>query len=218
MFKLRNLHLFACSRRPKSSPKSDTNQSNMALASVEEIFVLFGLVSHVDKVINSYETHIANQYAVYVLHLDNHALDQAMSSFYNASTVFTSYVQIARRIYKKFKKDTQFLLDLYDWTERISLSDGNLCRSEEHALRKIHKEFKLKKQPLSLKKDPYLLLGCDSHASIDEIKKAYRNKIAQYHPDTIMAIRPPEEFVQHTLGRFQEIKSAYENIRKWRRF
>lgn len=221
MFKFRNLWPFRSSHRAKTSTvrSNKKNQNhNVLLDSVEEIFILLGLVAYIDKTIDNYETHIANQYAIFVFHLNDAALDQAMSSFYNASTIFTSHTQMARRIYKRFCNDIPFLLDLYDWLERISLCDGTLSRAEEQALRKIRKEFKMKTSPFVQKKDPYLLLGCESDASIEEIKKAYRNKIAQYHPDTIMAIHPPEEFVQHTLGRFQEIKTAYEIIRKWRRF
>ena len=194
------------------------NAADSQAESLNEVFILMGLICHIDESINPYETHIATQYATCVLHLDNDRLDKGMHSFYNASTLCTSHTQAAKRVYKKFKKDTAFLLDLYDWLERLSLCDGQLCPAEQQALKKIHKEFRLKKNILDKSDDPYFLLGCDSQASIDEIKKAYRHKIAQYHPDTIMAISPPEEFIQHTMGRFQAIKAAYENIRKRRRF
>ncbi|MGL4523951.1 MAG: J domain-containing protein [Spirochaetia bacterium] len=185
---------------------------------LQDIFVLFGLVSHIDGSINDHETYIVSQYATLVLHLPQNRIDYALSCYYNASTIGTSITHISRCIFKKFKRDALFLLDLYDWVERIAMCDGQICVAEKDALQKLHHIFKLKKTSAAKERDPYLLLGCTQDTPVEEIKKAYRQKIAQYHPDTIMAIQPSHEFMEHNMGRFQRIKTAYESIKKAKRF
>ena len=51
-------------------------------------------------------------------------------------------------------------------------------------------------------KDHYATLGLSSAATLSEIKTAFRQKAAQYHPDRNDAIEAP--------ARFREVQQAYE--------
>jgi len=51
----------------------------------------------------------------------------------------------------------------------------------------------------------YEILGVKSTVSMDEIKKAYRKKAFQYHPDQNPNNKESEE-------RFKEVANAYENL------
>ena len=64
--------------------------------------------------------------------------------------------------------------------------------------------------------DAYAVLGVDSKASDDEVKKAYRKLMNQNHPDKLMAKGVPEEMIKLATERTQEIKTAYEEIKKYR--
>lgn len=57
-------------------------------------------------------------------------------------------------------------------------------------------------------RDPYSVLGVDRNASMDEIKKSYRNLSRKYHPDA--NINNPNK--AQAEEKFKEVQSAYEQI------
>lgn len=62
------------------------------------------------------------------------------------------------------------------------------------------------------------LLGVQSNDSEQVIKKAYRKMIGKYHPDRMVAKGLPEEMMRMANKKSQDIKEAYDVIRKVRGF
>jgi DnaJ like chaperone protein len=62
----------------------------------------------------------------------------------------------------------------------------------------------------------YDVLGVSAESDISEIRKAYRKKASEYHPDKIASKGLPEEFTELANKKFQEIQSAWETIKKAR--
>lgn len=63
-------------------------------------------------------------------------------------------------------------------------------------------------------KAAHALLGVESTASLEEIKKAYRRQMSQHHPDKLVAKGLPEEMIQIANRKTQDIKAAYDLLRQ----
>lgn len=68
----------------------------------------------------------------------------------------------------------------------------------------------------SLLQQDYALLEVSPAASDDEVKRAYRRLMNQHHPDKLVSKGLPEEMLRLAKERTQQIRSAYDRIRKAR--
>jgi DnaJ like chaperone protein len=62
--------------------------------------------------------------------------------------------------------------------------------------------------------EAYEILGVEASASDARVKKAYRRMMNQHHPDKLVAKGLPEEMMKLATEKTQEIKQAYEMIKK----
>lgn len=66
--------------------------------------------------------------------------------------------------------------------------------------------------------DAFKMLGVDEQATTGDIKKAYRKLMNQHHPDKLVSRGLPEEMIKLATEKTQEIKAAYEQIKRHRGF
>ena len=61
--------------------------------------------------------------------------------------------------------------------------------------------------------DAYSVLGVSPHASDDEVKRAYRRKMSQHHPDKLVSRGLPDEMFALANERTQQVKAAWETVK-----
>ena len=66
-------------------------------------------------------------------------------------------------------------------------------------------------------KDAYSMLNVSESSTDAEIKKSYRRLMNQHHPDKLVSKGMPEEMIKMATEKTQEIKAAYELIKKNRK-
>lgn len=64
--------------------------------------------------------------------------------------------------------------------------------------------------------DAYHILGSNKSATDAEVKKTYRRLMSQHHPDKLVSKGLPEELIKDATEKTQQIKDAYEMIKKSR--
>lgn len=64
--------------------------------------------------------------------------------------------------------------------------------------------------------DAYKALGVSKESSDQEIKRAYRKLMSQYHPDKLMGQGVPEDMIAVATAQAQEVQIAYDLIKKSR--
>jgi DnaJ like chaperone protein len=60
--------------------------------------------------------------------------------------------------------------------------------------------------------DPYAVLGLVPSASREEVRRVYRQLVAEHHPDRLIAKGVPEELITIATARMVAINQAYATI------
>ena len=107
--------------------------------------------------------------------------------------------------------------------ERISemLGFSRMAYQQLHARVQAQRQFHAgggeAVSPQAQLKEAYEALGVSETASDAEVKKAYRRLMNQHHPDKLVSKGLPEEMIKLANEKTQEIKAAYETIKKARK-
>ena len=105
---------------------------------------------------------------------------------------------------------------LLEICQHLGIPAAQLDRLEEMLLAGFGRPGYTAAESATTLEDAYRLLGVDSGISDAELKKTYRRLMSQHHPDKLVAKGLPEEMIQDANEKTQQIKSAYEQIRKSR--
>ncbi|MCX6073633.1 MAG: DnaJ domain-containing protein [Campylobacterales bacterium] len=140
---------------------------------------------------------------------------------------------VAQALYKILQDDSHKRQKMVEFLINLSYIDGTLSHSEEEMVRRIGYYLGFSDKDLnamveqfgsyhrtSVKESSidqsYTLLGISSDATNDEVKKAYRSLVREYHPDIIKAQGASDEYLKEATIKVQEINEAYEMIKKSR--
>ena len=115
-------------------------------------------------------------------------------------------------------------LQLLHYLFGIASADGNTHETEIDVISVIAKYMGISSADFQSIKamfiqdvdSSYKILGVDSNATDDEIKKAYREMAKKYHPDKVTYLG--EDVRKSAEQKLQEVNEAYEKIKKQRGF
>lgn len=79
-----------------------------------------------------------------------------------------------------------------------------------------HQQHYQRSQPRTSINETYDILGVNSSATDAEVKKAYRRKMNENHPDKLIAKGLPKDMIELATQKTQQIKAAYEQIKRHR--
>ena len=122
----------------------------------------------------------------------------------------------------KLRTQVEVRIQLMHYLFGIAKADGHVADVEIQILRRIANLLGIPNADFESVKNmfyrdvnsDYTVLGIESSATEDEIKKAYRQMAIRYHPDKVAAMG--DEYQKGAQEKFQKIQEAYENIKKQR--
>lgn len=129
------------------------------------------------------------------------------------------------------RPDEDLCLVMMEFLFEVALADGELHATEERLLNVAQGYFQLSDTTYGRLRTRYLgagvtataeldahyaTLGVSPTATPDAVKKAWRSKVAEFHPDKIQSKGLPPEFLDFANDKLAEINRAYEAINRVR--
>lgn len=196
------------------------------LAFFVSTFSMLAKLTKADGRLSSEEVDAIEAFAAHDLNLSPASREVAFNIFNTALDSPASFEDFAAQFYAHFKNQPQMIEMMIDILLRVSVADGNLTVAEESLIISAVHIFnmettryeQIKAHYWASSDRAYTVLGCQRGDSNEEIKKRYRHLVQSYHPDKIAGKGLPDEFIQLAHEKFREIQSAYEDIKKERRF
>jgi DnaJ like chaperone protein len=187
------------------------------------MFSILGKLAGTDGAVTAGEAAVAEK-VINSLNMDNREKAFARQVFHQAKDSPYTIEDFATQFYQISQGQPTVLLSFLDLLFQIAAADQTLHPAEEAALRNLKSIFRIGDSQFENLKDRYFkdidkfykILNCSPLSSNEEIKASYKKLVKDFHPDTIVSKGLPEEFTEFATRRFQEIREAYEVIRKER--
>ena len=149
----------------------------------------------------------------------------AAARVYNmARTDVAGFETYARRVARMFRDRPGALSDLLEGLVYIAMADGEYHPHEAAFLEEIARIFEIPEDEFRAirarhmpgESDPYAVLGVSHDADETEIRRKYRARVRDLHPDQMLARGVPEEARRLAEQRLAAINEAYTRIREER--
>ena len=146
----------------------------------------------------------------------------AINIFQKAKSDGVSFEAYAKQLYQLLGSSPNSLLVFYELLFELAMADGEMHENEEKLLRKIPNIFGFDKNVYKDLYNKYVgkitnayeILGVTKGMTLEEIKKVYRVKRKEFHPDALISKGLPEELIEKAKEKFIEIQAAFEIIEK----
>ena len=155
------------------------------------------------------------------LRLTPESRNAAVNIFRTALNAPGTFADFSKQFYDQFRHQPQMLELMIDILLRVAVSDGNFTRAEEELINSAVGMFhfsteryqQMKTQYVGSTEADYALLGCSANDSDEQVKRCYRQRVHEYHPDKIAAKGLPDEFTRFAQDKFRDIQEAWDRIK-----
>lgn len=196
------------------------------LPQVEWIVKLFAKLAKKDGVVTENEVRQVDRIVRQAFQPSREQLSQIMSVFNAARYTDESFESIAENLYTSVGGRRDILEDTLTALLTIAFADGFLKPEEEALIVEAAEIFGLSEAYTSIKARfygseqeksgdlaaCYQVLGCSENDSDETIKKQYRLRIKENHPDLLVSRGASEESIRQANIKVTEIKRAFETI------
>jgi len=210
--------------KKKGNFSFSSNQKNQ-VAFFAALFACLAKLAKADGRVSKEEIQAVDQFIKERFKFDSDQRKFAIEIFNRAKDDTNSYEDYAYQLSDLLKANKNALLVFYELLFELAMADGVLHEEEEDLLRSTTHIFKidplifenLKTQVVDPNVNPYAVLGVSESMDFEEIKKVYRRKRKEFHPDTLISKGLPEELIERAKEKFIEIQEAYEAIERKRK-
>ena len=196
----------------------------------EHLFRSFGKLAKADGLVSQTEADLVTAF-LRELGFPSAAKKLLIAAFNSGKTSSEPFSRLVEAVKNTFP-ESQYptLMQLYC---DLVLADGEIGEVELNFLRAAERVFGLRgfvdrwydslntpdePPPTGGLDEAYRILGVTPQSTPDEIRKAWRDKAKEYHPDKLRGKNLPENVVKLAESKFRQAQSAYEQIKRDRNF
>lgn len=199
---------------PRPSPE-------MSIAFTIGVIALGAKMAKADGVVTGAEIAAFKQ----VFRVPDRELSGVARVFNLAKQDVAGYDAYARQLARLFADRPQVLEDVIDSLFHIAKADGAVHERELVYLESVTEIFGFTKRDFArikarhlapAKDDPYVILGIETFATDEEVRKHYRKLVRDNHPDKHIAAGVPAEMIEVATDRLARINAAYEAVSRER--
>lgn len=204
----------------------------------EVTFEVMGHVAKVDGRVSEEEIQIARR-IMHAMRLAPGQVRQAIARFTDGKRPQYPLQQRLRDLAGRIGRRTDLARAFVEIQVQAAIGAGDIAQSKRELLWQIAQVFGLNRVELAqiesmlrtrahgesraVVREPDLndacrTLGVEPQASDSEIKTAYRRLMNQHHPDKLVSKGLPESMISVAEGRTQQIRAAYDLIKRERGF
>ncbi len=156
-----------------------------------------------------------------VFHIPKNAEKQAAYVFNLARQDVAGYEIYAKTIARMFQKGSPALENMIEGLFHIAIADGRYHPGEDDFIHEVARIFGVDEAAFrglrtrfvpNAEADAYDVLGVTPDMSLIEIRKVWRKKVRDTHPDRIIAQGMPEEAITLATKRMIALNEAWEEI------
>ncbi len=190
---------------------------------------LFGMAAKIAKADGIVSSEEAEVIKLFMKDLNLSEQDTVMAGeiFSEAKNNDISVYDYAKDFGDIYAHNEEMRVCVYHMLFAVAGSDGDLHPEEDRILRNIIDPMRLDASMYNMLAEEFLgqvnsleeyyeVLGCSPDATDAQVKKSYREKCIEFHPDKIMSKGLPDSFMKFADEQMKMVTNAYDKIQEER--